>query len=115
MLDNTQIAEICHAAYVTHCEVSGLPKAPAWAELSKERQDEQALFVGLIRDNHGASVVAVHEKWLEKRLSDGWTHGEKVSAKAKTHPAIAEFSSLPLHYQEQERMFHALVRALAPA
>ncbi len=46
--------------------------------------------------------------------ADGWVHGEVKDPERKTHPALLPFAELPAERQLQDRLFIAIIRALAP-
>ena len=46
---------------------------------------------------------------------DGWTYGEVKDPARKTHPTLLPFGGLPAEQQLKDRLFIAIVRALAPA
>lgn len=46
--------------------------------------------------------------------ADGWTYGEVKDAERKTHPTLVPFGDLPAGQQQKDRLFVAIVAALAP-
>ena len=38
----------------------------------------------------------IHEKWMDKKLEDGWIYGEIKDEVEKTHPCIVPYEELPM-------------------
>jgi RyR domain len=55
-----------------------------------------------------------HQGWYERLIADGWRHGPIKDEAAKTHPDLVPFDQLPEHEKQKDRLFMAIVRALAP-
>ncbi|VGO17152.1 hypothetical protein PDESU_05747 [Pontiella desulfatans] len=51
---------------------------------------------------------AVHVRWMEGRLAEGWTHGPVRDEAAKQHPCLVPYNDLPESEREYDR---ATVRA----
>ena len=45
----------------------------------------------------------VHEEWAERRISQGWTYGEKRDDTLKTHPCLVPYEELPEEEKEYDR------------
>jgi hypothetical protein len=46
-------------------------------------------------------------------IADGWTYGPVKDAAARTHPLLVPFAQMPAEAQAKDRLFIAVVRALA--
>jgi RyR domain len=107
------IAHVCHQANKAWCEVNGDLSQTSWG-LAQNWQRESAIRgVQFALDNPEAPDSAQHDAWMAGKIKDGWRYGEVKDATAKTHPCIVPFESLPSHQQAKDRMFKAIVRALA--
>ena len=54
-----------------------------------------------------------HQGWYERLIADGWQRGPTKDETAKTHPDLVPFDQLPEHEKQKDRLFIAIVRALA--
>jgi hypothetical protein len=63
-------------------------------------------------ENPNAGHDALHNAWLEEKISDGWVYGDIKDAEAKTHPCIVEFEKLPEFQQKIDALFCAIVDSL---
>lgn len=58
-------------------------------------------------------AAAVHERWMEGRISEGWKYGETESLEEKTDPRICPYEELPESEKEYDRnTAETTVRAL---
>jgi RyR domain len=64
--------------------------------------------------NPGLTAEQSHELWAARMRGDGWTYGPEKDFGQKTHPTLLPFSKLPAEQQLKDRLFIAIVRALAP-
>lgn len=48
-------------------------------------------------------AVKVHGKWMEKRISEGWTYGKRRNDSKKKHPCIVPYPDLPESEKEYDR------------
>jgi hypothetical protein len=55
-----------------------------------------------------------HQGWYDRLTADGWQHGTVKDEAAKTHPDLVPFDQLPEHEKQKDRLFMAIVQALAP-
>jgi len=51
--------------------------------------------------------------WTAQKLKDGWVYGLVKDPTAKTHPCIVAFEKLDPVQQAKDRLFKAIVHALA--
>lgn len=79
--------------------------APTWQRESA-LEGAQKHLDGLLTDPR-----ASHESWLEHKLRDGWTFGEKKDADAKTHPCCLPYDSLPPEQKFKDSLFSAVCDA----
>jgi len=63
--------------------------------------------------NPDAPDSALRDAWSADKVRDGWRYGPVKDAQAKTHPRLVPFDQLPAHQQAKDRLFRAIVRALA--
>lgn len=111
-----RIARVCHeanrglqAAYPT----DGIPVAPPWDEFPADQQ--LGVIAGVEQALAGATPEELHESWCAFKVADGWSYGEVKDAEAKTHPCLVPYAELPEDQRVKDRLFSAIVEALAPA
>ena len=53
-----------------------------------------------------------HDVWAQKRLAEGWRLGSERSDRAKTHPCLVPYSSLPESEKDYDRaLVQEVIRA----
>jgi len=109
------IARVIHAANRELQIVQGDPRpSPPWDEAPDYQVRESTASVELALADPGRTPEANHEGWLERLLADGWRYGPVKDAAAKRHPLLVPFAELSRDQQLKDRLFIAIVRALAP-
>lgn len=86
------------------------PSAP-WDETTQDIRD--SAIDGVTNALNGASPQEAHENWVRFKENDGWVWGETKDAVAKTHPALVPYNELPEDQLVKDRVFVAIVRAMA--
>ena len=61
----------------------------------------------------GASPMMLHENWCRFKEDHGWTYGPVKDEVALTHPCLVTYDELPADQQIKDRLFQAIVAALA--
>ena len=108
------IASVIHDANRRLQIVQGDPRpSPLWDEAPEYQVRESTALVELALADPERTPEQNHQGWLDRLLADGWRRGPKDEA-AKTHPLLVPFDELPLEAQQKDRLFIAIVRALAP-
>lgn len=108
---NEQIAQICHSANRSWCELNGDMSQPEWSELPQGLKNSLISGVAFVRANPDAGEAAQHEEWMRTRLADGWTYGPIKDPETKTHPCLVPFNELPETMQFKDRLFRTIVLA----
>lgn len=108
------IAAICHEANRTYCasleDHSQLP----WAEAPGWQTASAIDGVRFHLDHPFAGPADSHENWLKTKIAEGWTYAPVKDPEAREHPCCMPFLDLPLEQQAKDRLFMAIVHALAP-
>lgn len=107
------IARICHQANKAWCEAHGDLSQKDWADASQWQRDSAIAGVQFALANPGAPDSAQHDAWMADKVRDGWVYGEMKDAAARTHPCMVPFDQLPPEQQAKDRLFRAIVAALA--
>lgn len=102
------IAKVCHAANAAWSEAHG-EESLLWEQV----RDSGCDGVRVALDSH--TPEALHEFWCEFKRLDGWQYGPVKDAERKTHPCLVPYHELPEYQRAKDRLFSAIVDALAPA
>ena len=89
--------------------------SPPWDEAPDYQVREATAGVREVIRNPDLTAERSHELWVARMRADGWAYGEVKDPEQKTHPALLPFAQLPAEKQLQDRLFIAIIRALAPA
>lgn len=113
MQNIVDIAKVCHQANKAWCEASGDASQKDWDAAEEWQRDSAIKGVQFAIDNPDAPESSQHDAWMADKVADGWKYGEVKDAAAKTHPCIVPFEQLPYHQQAKDKLFKAIVHALA--
>jgi len=113
-MTNEQIAEVCYEANRALCRSHDDFSFGPWAEAPQWQRDTNIAGVVFCIANPNAGDSASHDSWMRAKLADGWQYGPTKDAEAKLHPCIMPFEDLPAHQQVKDKLFRAIVAALAP-
>ena len=109
------IARVVHAANRELQIVQGDPApSPPWDEAPDYQVRQATAGVAEALRNPELTTEQSHELWVQRMREDGWTYGETKDTGQKTHPTMLPFGELPIEQQLKDRLFLAIVRALAP-
>ncbi len=109
------IASVIHDANRRLQIIQGDPEPSApWDEAEGYQVRESAAGVAEALRNPDLTPEQSHEAWCDRMRDGGWTYGEVKDPARKTHPALLPFAELPAEQQLKDRLFVAIVRALAP-
>ena len=114
-MTDEQIAIVCYEANRALCETYGDTSQRPWTDTEAWQRESAIKGVAFVRANPKAGDWAQHYAWAADKFANGWTRGDVKNANAKTHPCLVPFNELPPEQQAKDRLFRAIVRALAPA
>jgi len=103
-----QVASVCHAANSAFCKLHGDPVV-SWEDGKQSSIDS----VEFLLASPGAPDSAFHDAWCAQKRAAGWTYAPVRNNEKKEHPCLIPFEGLPLHQQAKDRLFKAIVHALA--
>jgi hypothetical protein len=107
--------EIASVAWAANAELQAMHGDPA-PSLPGDIEDAEAHAVtlaGIRAILAGASPGQLHETWMRSREAQGWTLGPTKDSGRKTHPALVAYADLPEHQRVKDRVFIAIVLAMA--
>ena len=108
-----EIAAVCHEANRVYCQALGDASQPAWGLAPRWQRDSAINGVQFHLENPDAGPEASHNNWLAEKVAAGWSYGPVKDAVRKQHPCFVLFDDLPPEQQAKDRLFSAIVRALA--
>ncbi len=109
------IAMMCHAANREWCYLHGDTSQKPWAEAEEWQRESAIAGVQYRLANPRASTDAQHNAWMADKIKDGWVFGPVKDDTEKTHPCMVPYNELPDFQQQKDKIFCAIVDALAPA
>ncbi len=113
-MDPKSIARVAHEANRALTQIlQDVPLQPYWDEAPEEmiRSSTQGVVWRL---NHPmAPAGEQHDEWMRQKIADGWVLGATKDSVAKTHPALVPYESLPEGVKAKDKVFTAIVLALA--
>lgn len=108
-----RIAQVCHEANRAYCATLEDNSQPSWADAPDWQRNSAINGVRLHIANPDMPDSASHDAWMREKVDTGWVYGETKDAKAKTHPCIVPYEELPEEQKRKDRLFSAIVKALA--
>lgn len=109
------IASVIHDANRRLQIIQGDPApSPSWDEAPDYQVREAAASVEEALADPQRTPEQNHQGWVDRMIADGWRYGETKDAEAKTHPCLVRWDDLPEEQKQKDRLFIAIVRALAP-
>lgn len=112
----THIAMVCHEANRA-LQVSlndpAIPVAPAWADCGAEMQASALNGVIARLSDPSLTPEQMHDNWCRFKREHGWTWGPVKDDIARTHPCLTDYADLSERDKAKDRLFSAIVGALA--
>ena len=88
--------------------------SPPWDDAPEYQVRQAVAGVKELLTNPGLSAEQSHSMWCVRMWADGWVWGEVKDQELRTHPTLLPYAALPDGEQAKDRLFVAIVRALAP-
>jgi hypothetical protein len=107
------IAKMCHEANFVWCHLNGDPSQLHWGSAPQWQVDSAIDGVIHALAHPDAKPEDIHMNWMAGKIADGWVYGGVKDPVAKTHPCMVPFDQLPESQRKKDKLFLAIVRALA--
>jgi len=115
MADNDMLWLIAKTAYEVnraYCASIGDASLAPWAH--SEPWQRESVYIGVREhfDNPGMTPEQSHERWLEKKVADGWRYGPVKNGQLLTHPCIVPYYQLSPMQKAKDAIFTAICHAM---
>ena len=107
------ISMVAHEVNRAYCEAIGDTSQRPWADAEPWQQESAVKGVQFALANPSATPEDQHEAWRKDKESAGWVYGAIKDPEKKTHPCMVPYDQLPLEQQIKDKLFQAVVKALA--
>lgn len=105
------IAKVWHEANRVYSRITGY----GWQSGSEEWQRDSVIKgVQFALDNPNSTPESKHEAWYKDMEKDGWRFGFVEDPVKKEHPYMLPYDMLPKEQRVKDKLFQAIVKALAP-
>jgi hypothetical protein len=112
ILHAVDVARVCYEVNRSYCVATGDNSFGPWVDAPQWQRDTNVIGVQYALDNPHVTPEDMHNSWMNKKIIDGWSYGEKKDAELKTHPALVNYSDLPEQQRLKDDLFLAVVNAL---
>ena len=113
-MEPKRIAQVCHEANrILTTFLADVPVQPHWQDAPEEMIRSSVKGVVWRMDHPTAPASEQHEEWMRQKLADGWKLGPVKNESQKEHPALIPYEQLPASVQAKDKLFTAIVLALA--
>ena len=115
MLDNEQIARVCHETNRAFCETIGDNTQKPWHEAEQWQRESAIRGVTFALSAPNAPASTQHDAWCADKVKDGWVWGVEKNTVLKTHPCLVPYEKLPVEQRLKDYLFKAVVSAFVQA
>lgn len=110
MMNDEQIARLCHEVNRAYCFAMGDSSQLPWDEAPEWQRASAVDGVRFHKANQFATPDSSHERWRANKEREGWVYGAVKDAEKKEHPCMVPFHDLPPEQQAKDHIFAAIVR-----
>lgn len=107
------IAKVCHETNKAYCDSIGDHTQKHWWFAPEWQKKSAVSGVVFHLSNPDAGDSASHDNWMKDKAADGWVYGKVKDETLKTHHCMVPFDQLPVDQQKKDKLFRAIVHALA--
>lgn len=113
IISDLAIAKICHEANRAYCKTIGDESQQAWEQAPEWQRESAIKGVEYHLANPDSKPSDSHKSWYDHKFAEGWKYGPVKDPSNKEHPCMVPFEELPIEQQRKDKLFLAIVRALA--
>lgn len=110
ILTEADIARACHEANRVIQGALGEEVSPPWDDATPEQR--MSTREGVYSALEGKGPEDLHDLWMDRKISLGWTLGEAKDEEAKTHPCLVPYMDLPQQQRIKDAVFMDTVLGL---
>jgi hypothetical protein len=117
-MDAFEIARVAHAANIELQIIQadpGIPVADNWDFLDEADQRSVISGAELVLSGEVETPEQSHQSWLDFKAAEGWKYGPVKDYDKKEHPCFVPYEELPPSQRVKDRLYFAIVKALAEA
>lgn len=111
-MNKETIYRIFHEINRACCEAVGDRTQYPWDYAKDWQKEATKEGVEYLLSYPDATYAALHEKWMNDKIADGWKYGPEKDAEYKEHPCLVPFNILPVYQQEKDIILHAFIRGV---
>jgi hypothetical protein len=107
-------ALMCHAVLSAWRTWGGGPKQDVvpFDKLDDQQKAIQLKLVELLLANPGLTPAMLHKQWCHEMIAVGWSYGPERDEKARTHPCLRDWRTLPEYERRKSMLAIAVAGAL---
>ena len=112
MLNEIDIARVCHEVNRAYCKALGDESQLPWDNAPEWQKSSAINCVRFILANDSAPPSASHDSWLKEKVSQGWKYGPVKDPEKKEHPCCVPYDELPVEQKAKDYIFGSVVRSI---
>lgn len=107
------ISRTAYEANRAFCDIIGYAQFDSWDNISVEEKNSVILGVGNCLEKNDITTEENHNKYVHKRIKEGWQYGFRYDEDKKISNLTVEFDKLPKEQQIVDKLFPIIVRTIA--
>ena len=107
-----QIAQVAHEVNKAYCQAIGDYSQVSWADAPQWQKDSAISGVNFHLENPDKGPEDAHAEWARHKIAEGWSYGPEKDVFKKQHPALIEYSKLPVEIKAKDYFFRQIVHSL---
>lgn len=104
-------AKVAHEANRAYCRTIGDESQVAWDDAPDWQRESVIAGARKAVLDQTLTPEQSHQAWLDRKVSEGWSHGPVKDPERKTHPCCLPYAELPPEQRAKDEIFLATVRA----
>lgn len=103
------IARLCHDIMRVFNSSIGDDSLTSWDSTAEETKNSTRKGVAHLILNPSTTPEETHEKWVEDKRCEGWSHGQYKDPDSKTHPCMVPYFDLGVEHRLKDHLFRNTV------